>query len=168
MKSFVNKHISLTKYYRWIVSVILFFSFFSFSSASGIEKIPPSPVAVELINAFMQALTLEQPAERMAAVVKFVHKSLLEPDGKKLDWDTSNFSYKKACQNVRFYKIPVEITSVHKGRTLTVGYGSTAEKGRIDKYFINKKPGQPGMPAPVSVFWPESGGTPGIIDMGSL
>lgn len=62
---------------------------------------------------------------------------------------------------------------VIKGRNVTVGYKNTAEYGRIDKYFIKKKDGISGYPAPVSIFIPIVDETPVIdkakvIDFGSL
>ncbi len=134
----------------------------------AVAKIAPNPTVVVLVQDLLNALLIEDDASRLAAVVPLVHKSLLTRDGKTLDEDTRQFSYKKAWQNARFYALPARIVEVHKGRSLTVGYGPTAEKGRIDKYFIAKKPGQPGRPAPISVFIPQSGGAPRIIDMGSL
>ncbi|MBP7283942.1 MAG: hypothetical protein KBA66_20320 [Leptospiraceae bacterium] len=65
-------------------------------------------------------------------------------------------------------KLVVELGDVHKGTFSTVGFKETAEKGRRDKYFIKKKEGLNGMPAPIHVFIPENGGAPKIYDFGGL
>jgi len=97
-----------------------------------------------------------------------VHKSLLTSNGKDLSSNVKNFSYKKACDNIKFYKIPAVITEVHKGNTYTVGFKETAQLGRSDKYFIAKKDGVGGMPAPIIIFFPQDGSSPKILNMGSL
>ena len=79
-----------------------------------------------------------------------------------------NYSFKKACDGVQFYQVPVKITEVHKGRVITLGFKKTAERGRIDKYFIAKRKGVDGLPAPLHVFWPEGGGKPTLVNIGSL
>lgn len=140
----------------------------TFNGVSAIEKISPDPVACDLVGQFMEVISLEDPAERLRGVLPLVHKSLLTSDLSDLISDIKQFSYKKACANVRFYRIPPVISEVHKGREITVGFEETAQKGRIDKYFVNKKEGVNGRPAPIHVFWPEDGGRPSIINFGSL
>ncbi|MDQ7823452.1 MAG: hypothetical protein RDV48_11700 [Candidatus Eremiobacteraeota bacterium] len=137
-------------------------------NASAVEKIRPDQRAVELIDRLLAALSIQDPDERLRAVIPLVHRSMLTEDGKDLDRDTKDFSYKKACQNVGFYRYPADIKEVHKGNVYTIGWKETAEKGRTDRYFIRKKPGASGVPAPLSVFLPENGGPPKIVDMGSL
>jgi hypothetical protein len=132
------------------------------------EKIPPDERAVKLLNDFMAALAIPDSEAREQAVVPLVHKSLLTADGKRLDDNTRPFSYKKACQNAKFYQHPVKIKYVLKGGVYTIGFGDTAERGRTDRYFLEKKEGVAGMPAPILVFWPDSGGDPKITNMGSL
>lgn len=97
-----------------------------------------------------------------------VHKTLLSGDGKDLAATIKPYSYKKAVTGAPFYKLPIEITEVHKGNVTTVGFKETAEKGRKDKYFVAKKDAAAGRPAPIIVFWPEDGSEPKVIDMGSL
>jgi hypothetical protein len=138
------------------------------SPGEAIEKISPDANAVQVLNRFLQAISLADDHARLAAVVPLVHKSLLTADGTDLDRDTKEFSYKKAWQNVKFYQVPAGITQVHKGNVLTVGFRETAERGRVDKYFVAKKPGINGMPAPIHIFFPENGSAPKIINMGSL
>ena len=63
---------------------------------------------------------------------------------------------------------PVKITCVRPNEVTAIGHGPTAEEGRAVDYFIAKKDGQAGMPAPVTVFFPASGGPPRVSYLGSL
>jgi len=135
--------------------------------ARAVEKIEPDPAAEALLNQLLQALQIEDPDKRLAAVIPLVHKSLLTSNGKDLARSTKDFSYKKACAGAKLYKQPVEITEVHKGKVMAIGFQETAETGRTDKYFLAKKAGVGGLPAPIHVFW-DSQGKPKIVNMGSL
>ena len=146
-----------------LLSILFLFS----ANAMAIEKIAPDPAAVEVLNGFLAALSTPQEPAREAAVIPFVHKSLLGKDG-KLAPNVKSFSYKKSSNGIQFYKVPAEVTEVHKGNVLTVGFKETAEKGRKDKYFINKINPANGRPAPVIIFFPDGGGSPKILDFGSL
>jgi len=137
-------------------------------AAGAVEKIDPDPKAVELITKFLEALSLPDEAARLKAVMPLLHVSMYSNDKKDLAPNVKQFSYKKACAGVVFYAIPAEITEVHKGNVQTISVGDTAERGRIDKYFVAKKAGQQGRPAPLHVFWPESGGAPVLVNIGSL
>ncbi|MBI2267285.1 MAG: hypothetical protein HYU64_19325 [Armatimonadetes bacterium] len=150
-----------------VLSVLLLAIFFVYEARS-IEKISPDPRGVALVDELVKALSVSDENARLNAVLPLVHKSLLSRDGKDLDRNVKEFSYKKAYQNVKFYKQPVEIHEVHKGNVMTIGFKETAERGRRDKYFIKKKDGINGMPAPIHIFWPENGGDPKVVDMGSL
>lgn len=66
------------------------------------------------------------------------------------------------------YKVPVEITRVAPGNERTIGFRDTAERGRVDRYFVAKRRGVSGLPAPLHVFFPADGGAPSVVDMGSL
>lgn len=151
-----------------ITGLVFAFILMAVAHSMAIEKISPDPKGVELVNKLLSALSISDGDERMKAVVPLVHKSMLTGDGRELDRNTRDFSYKKACSNVKFYEQPARVTQVHKGNTYTIGFAETAEKGRSDKYFIAKKPGVAGMPAPVIIFWPENGGEPKVVNMGSL
>lgn len=133
----------------------------------SVERIDPDPAAVELLNSLLKALMLEDEGQRLAAVLPLVHKSLITRDGKDLERSVKDFSYKKASAGARLYAFPVEITEVHKGNSLTIGFKETAETGRVDKYFLAKRSGVAGRPAPIHVFW-DSQGKPKVTNMGSL
>jgi hypothetical protein len=136
--------------------------------ALAIEKIEADAKGVQLCELFLKACQIEDPKARLEAVVPLMHKSMLSKDGKDLDRNVKEFSYAKACGGAKFYAIPVEIYEVHKGNVTTIGFKETAERGRTDKYFVAKKAGQAGRPAPLHVFWPEDGGPPKLVNVGSL
>jgi hypothetical protein len=124
--------------------------------------------ALELLNRFMNALLIKDDSERLAAVLPCVHKSLLNNDGSDLMQTVKEYSYQRAIRDVALYQMPVRVTQVAKGNNSAVSYGKTAEEGRTDRYFIAKRDGVPGLPAPVHVFFPKDGGKPSVINMGSL
>lgn len=134
----------------------------------AIEKIDPDPKASALCESFLKACQIEDPQARLAAIIPLVHKSMLTRDGKDLDRNTKDFSYKKACGAAKLYALPVQISEVHKGNVTTIGFKETAETGRTDKYFVAKKDGVQGRPAPLHVFWPQNGGEPKLVNFGSL
>ena len=138
------------------------------ASAGAIEKVPPSPEGKALVDTFLSAMRTKDATARVKAVLPLVHKTLRSQDGKTLTADVLRYSFKKASQSVQAYASPARITEVHKGRTVQVGYKETAERGRRDKYFVAKREGVKGRPAPVHVFFPADGGAPRIIDFGSL
>lgn len=130
----------------------------------------PDPKAVSLINRFFEALTLPTDSERQKAILPLVHKSLIFNDktGPVLDRTIREYSYVRAVKDFDGYRFPVEITEVHQGIKTTIGVGSNAEMGRSDKYFIAKKSGIDGLPAPIIVFFPSNGGDPSLVNFGSL
>jgi hypothetical protein len=136
--------------------------------ALAVEKIDPDPKGVKLCSDFLAALAIEDEAKRIEAAIPLLHKTLLTDDGKDLRPDVKRFAFSKASKNAKFYKQPAEVTAVHKGMDQTVGAGKQAEKGRSDKYFVAKKDGAAGLPAPLHVFWPADGGAPKLINVGSL
>jgi hypothetical protein len=147
--------------------LILLFGFL-ISPLFAIEKIEPDPAAAKLVGEFMNALTIADEAERLQAILPIVHDSLKTKDKKDLFSSVKQFSYKRAVNMIKLYKNPVELGDVHKGSVSTIGFKETAETGRRDKYFVKKKEGINGLPAPIHVFIPEGGGAPKIYDFGSL
>lgn len=131
---------------------------------------PTDARAEKLLNDFLAALT--QNPDNMDAAVKaalpHLHKSLLAPGGGDVTSDLRNFSFKKAWSNAKFYAQPVKITRIRRTGTSAIGFRETAEKGRVTDYFVGKREGVNGMPAPVKIFFPEGGGEPKISYVGSL
>lgn len=134
----------------------------------GVTKIAPDARGAALVDALLRALATADENARLAAVLPLVHPSLRSEDGRDLSRNVKPFSYRKASDNVRFYAVPVVLTEVHLGEALQLGIGAQGEPGRIDKYFVAKLPGVPGLPAPIHVFFPASGAPPTIVNMGSL
>ena len=131
---------------------------------------PIDPRAEKVLNDFLGALTANEANFDAAvkAALPYLHKSLLGPGGGDVTADLRRFSFKKAWSNAKFYAQPVKITRVRKTGTSAIGFQETAEKGKVVDYFVAKKDGVAGMPAPVKVFFPEGGGEPKISYVGSL
>lgn len=131
---------------------------------------PVDARAEKLLNDFLAALT--SSPDNMDAAVKaalpYLHKSLLAPGGGDVSSDLRRFSFKKAWENARFYAQPVKITRIRRTGLSAIGFRETAEKGKVSDYFVAKKEGASGMPAPVKIFFPEGGGDPKISYVGSL
>jgi hypothetical protein len=132
------------------------------------KELDVDPRAVVLLEAFLQALLLPDAAESARALLPLVHRSLKTPAGDELSRDLLQFGHKKAHGNARHYAVPVHVTRVRPSSTTGIGFGDTAEAGRMDDYFIAKRAGVNGMPAPVKIFFPANGGPPLVSYMGSL
>jgi hypothetical protein len=133
-----------------------------------VKKVEANPKGTELVSKLLAALSIEDEKARLAAVVPLMHKSLLTADGKDLDRNIKEFSYRKAVANVKFYAQPASIFEVHELAEQTIGFQETSERGIVFKYFVNKKEGEAGRPAPIHVFFPSSGGEPKLVNIGSL
>lgn len=131
---------------------------------------PVDPRGEKVLNDFLAALTANEASIDAAikAALPYLHKSLLGPGGSDVSADLRRFSFKKAWENAKFYAQPVKITRVRKTSTTAIGFRETAEKGKVVDYFVGKKEGVSGMPAPVKIFFPEGGGEPKISYVGSL
>ncbi|MEW6279240.1 MAG: hypothetical protein AB1758_11485 [Candidatus Eremiobacterota bacterium] len=113
---------------------------------------------------FLQAMSLPDEADRLSAVTPLVHASLLTSDGSDFSWNYREFHYEAALASASGY-LPLEVVEVHRGSLVTLGLGATAERGRVDKYFLRSIGGRR---APVHVFFPESGGPPLVVNFSSL
>ncbi len=137
-------------------------------TAMAEEDAKPDPNAVALLNGFMSALAVADEKASAKATLPFVHRSLKNAAGDDLSADLRRFSFKKAHDGSKFYAAPVKITRVRPTNTTAIGFKETAEAGRVDDYFIAKKEGVNGMPAPVKIFFPKDGSEPRISYMGSI
>jgi hypothetical protein len=142
----------------------------TWSSRADAQDAPPDERGLEKIKQFME-ITLSSPdineAGKKLVAGKVVHSSKLDKnDPSKLNPDSLRFAYKKAHGNVKLYDAKV-VRTVLTG-TSAVGFGPTAQKGKLFKYFIAKKEGVNGMPAPIQVFYPEDGSEPVVYDFGSF
>ncbi len=130
---------------------------------------PVEPMEIrDLLNGVMNALLIADEDQSATAVLAYVHKSLKDRTGTALTADVRQFSFKKAHQNARFYALPVQVTRVRENNGTSIGFGETAEMGRTEDHFLAKKEGEVGLPAPMTVFIPTSGGPPKIAYLGSL
>jgi hypothetical protein len=134
------------------------------------QEAAPDPKAVEKIDQFLKICvetpTLEEAAKKVVAA-NLVHVSMLDKNDKtKLNADKMRFSFKKAYENAKFYE--TKITRIQKTSVTAIGFKETAQKGTLFKYWVAKKEGQAGLPAPVQVFFPEGGGEPVLNDFGSF
>ena len=126
--------------------------------------------AVKLLGEFLKALTdnKDDMDAAVRAALPMLHKSLKDDRGRDVTRDLRNFSFKKAWQNAGLYARPVDVTRVRTTGISAVGFGKTAEKGKVADYFVAKAEGQPGLPAPVKIFFPADGTDPKIYYVGSL
>lgn len=124
-----------------------------------------------VLNQYVSTLksgNLDQVAQKFTAIAG---GGLVNEDGKSLRSSVKPYSLKKDWQNIKFYANPVKITRVNKSQTNGTGYGASALKGTVYKIWIDKKPGQAGMPAPISIIVPQGHPTiksPKVIGIGSL
>lgn len=139
------------------------------ASASASPAGVSDAAAEQLLSATLVALQQNRDEDAAAhALLPYVHRSLLDASGGQLTTDVRQFSFKKAFGAAQLYVVPVKITRVRPSNVTAIGFGPTAERGRSIDYFVAKRDGQPGMPAPVTVFFPDSGGPPKVTYLGSL
>ncbi len=134
------------------------------------QDAPPDERGLEKIKRFLE-ISLNNPdlneAGKLLIAEKVVHISKADKnDPRKLNPDSLRFAYKKAHGNAKMYDAVV-VRTVLTG-TSAVGFGPTAQKGKLYKYFIAKKDGVGGMPAPIQVFYPDGGLDPVVYDFGSF
>ncbi len=121
-----------------------------------------------LINNLMTALLVEDFDASIKAAMPYLHKSLLNDLGTDISADLKAFSFKKAHDGAKNYAVPVKISRVRETTTTAIGFGPTAQEGQVVDYFIDKKAGTTGMPAPVKVFFPKDGSAAMISYVGSI
>lgn len=124
--------------------------------------------AEELLNKLMPALQITDFEASVKATMPLLHKSLINNTGSDVTADLRRFSFKKAHENSSGYATPVKITRVRETTTSAIGFGPTAEAGKVVDYFISKKDGIGGLPAPVKIFFPADGSEPKVSYLGSI
>ena len=133
-------------------------------------SVPADPAAIAVITRFLEICTRSGDLEslgRDVVAAGLVHASKLDANNPaQLNADSLRFGFKRAAENARLYE--PRITRVVQTTTTAVGFGTTAQRGRLFKYFVAKRPGVAGMPAPLHVFFPDQGGSPVLYDWGSL
>ncbi len=130
------------------------------------EKSEVNKKGESLAEEFLRALQKPE-AERLEACLPLLHRSQLTANGKDID-PSVKVAWKKAIANADSYLLPVKIMRVRAKGNLTIGEGSeNVERGRVDDYFLAKKPDSGGLPGSVTIFFPEKG-EPKIYYMGGL
>jgi hypothetical protein len=110
-----------------------------------------------------------EEAGKLIIAENLVHGSKKDKnDPRKMNNDSMRFAFKRAHGNVKMYDPGPRIIRTSLTGTSAVGFGANAAKGKLYKYFIAKKDGISGMPAPIQVFYPEGGGEPIVYDFGSF
>lgn len=130
----------------------------------------PDEAAVAKIKQFLEICIntpdLNEAGKQVVAAGLVQASKLDKNDPRKLNPDSLRFAFKKAHGNAGMYEM--RVVRVVETTTSAVGFGKTAQKGKLFKYFIAKKDGVGGMPAPVQIFFPEGGGESVIYDFGSF
>jgi hypothetical protein len=127
-------------------------------------------IAERLINRLLDSLMISDFDQSARAVAHLMHKSTLNSERDNLNADLLRFSFKKAHDNAKFYARPVKITRIQATAVTALGHPNygTDEQGEERKYWIAKKTGVNGMPAPINVFFPKDGGHSKVNYIGSL
>lgn len=134
-----------------------------------VQQVPKE--VLETLEAYTKVLSVETIEKCAEAFVAIAGGSLVDETGSRLSTDVPQFSLKKDHANFKFYAVPLQITRVNRSISNGDGYGPSAIKGTVYKIWIGKKPGTPGMPAPISIMVPEGHPTiktPKVIGIGSL
>jgi len=132
------------------------------------DSVVADSTTVALLNKMIVVLQIPDDEKRLSEFLPLVHRDLLTPDGSDLLPSTKDYSYKKASNAAGLYKSPVEITRIRESSVTQIGWKETAETGLLVSFFIAKRDGIEGMPAPVKLFFPADGGPARIYSVGSL
>lgn len=134
-----------------------------------VSKLPSSvkQVLIKYVKILQSSQSLEDCAQNF---VEVAGGSLVNEDGKSLRSSVKPYSLKKDFSNIKFYANPIKITRVNVSQRSS-GFGESAIRGKVYKIWIDKKSGQSGMPAPISILVPEGHASikiPKVIGIGSL
>ncbi len=118
-----------------------------------VSELPKEVKAVleEYVNILTTSKDLDECADRFIAIAG---GGIVNPEGTQLRSSVKPYSLKKDFDNIKFYKVPIEIVRVAKTRTGQAGFGASALAGDWYKVYIAKKTG--GQPAPVHIVYPEN------------
>ena len=134
----------------------------------GSEQARTEARGVELAGRFVQALRLGDDAARVKAALPLLHRSLLTPEGDDIDPSVKRAAWRKASANAESVALPIKVTRVRAKGNLTIGEGSeSVERGRVEDYFLARAEGNSGLPARITIFFPQQG-DPKIYDMSGI
>ncbi len=130
---------------------------------------PGNPAIVENLAQFMSVLRTPMNEKlRFQALLPLLHPSLIWKDRTDFAPGVREYAYRRALKNVVFYEDPIALERVQVGQPTVIGSGPSAEEGQIDKYFLKRTLSAGGGSEPIHVFIPASGGSPLILNFGSL
>jgi hypothetical protein len=160
------------KFMRKILMVL--FVAASFISVQAQQKdIPVSELPKEVktvLDEYVNILTTSKDLDECAnRFISVAGGTLVNPAGNALRSSVKPYSLKKDYNDIKYYKVPVEIARVAKTRTQQCGYGASAIAGDWYKIYIVKKDGS--QPAPIQIVVPENNPnvtTPKVMSIGSL
>jgi hypothetical protein len=132
-------------------------------TAPARPTVAPDPRGVALVDGLLGALAQPDEPAQIQALVPLVHRSLLSDDGKDLSEDVKRYAFHKAVAEVGYFRRPAVVAEVVDDGPDREG----DERGRRLRYFLEKKDEVPGLPAPVTLFWPDAG-SPKILSFGAL
>ena len=140
------------------------------SSSKGDAKLSDKDIKSikQLISKFLTQIKRAPYPTNAQLVAPYLHNSLLTADGATLDGDTMEYSFKKASQNAKLYKIPADLTRVQQLNTSGAGSSRGFDMGIEYKVWIAKKANEPGLAAPLVVIFPADGSPPKLTYIGSL
>ncbi len=122
----------------------------------------------QYIDILSTSKDLDECAQRF---VNIAGGALVNEDGRTLRNSVMPYSLKKDFGGVKFYQQPLAISRVNASPSNGTGFGPSAIRGMVYKIWIDKKPGQAGMPAPISIMVPEGHAeikSPKVVNIGSL
>ena len=147
--------------------------FLSYVSNAQQKDIPVSelPKAVKVVlDEYIKILSTSKDLDQCAtSFLQIAGGGLVSPAGTALRRSVKPYSLKKDFNDIKFYKVPVEIARVAKTKTNMCGYGASAIAGDWYKIYIVKKDGS--QPAPIQIVVPEGHKTikfPKVMSIGSL
>ncbi|MCZ2356380.1 MAG: hypothetical protein LC115_06780 [Bacteroidia bacterium] len=150
------------------IFIILLVINLTFKLNSDAQNVTVEPKVNQLLNDLIRGLQVQNIEESEKIVLGCVHSSLKTEDGKRLIRDVFEYSFQKAHEVAALYQYPVLVARMREKGQTTVGHEPNTEQGRIVEYYLSKKSKDNGLPAPVQVFFPASGGNPTIYYLGGL
>ena len=130
----------------------------SAATLSAQQPIDPDPAAVAVINSLIEALEIQDEAQRTAALVPLLHPVLLTPDGADI---VRNF---KMILGRRLDRFQGFVTPADFDRVERVGGGhqfGSLQVESVDRYHAKKADGGTSL---IPVVWTEDG-TPKVVGL---
>jgi len=156
---------------KLILSVALLAGVFGANAQQKDIAVSELPKEVKMVlDEYVNILTSSKDLDECA--VKFMSVAggtLVNPAGNALRSSVKPYSLKKDFDDIKYYKVPVEIARVAKTRTQQCGFGASAIAGDWYKIYIVKKDGS--QPAPIQIVVPENNPnvtSPKVMSIGSL